>query len=175
MHRACTTCAQLVHRIGAYAFFALALTACSDGATVRPDPLLIRNPTVPIGAIQRFDPVKFDGDWAVQASAGGAWALAGFSVSGAGTLWREQDGRTADITPRATGILQLAYADAVLRDLWVVWTDPDHTTLAVGTPDGSFGFIATRVGKARGDQIRAARQVLDFNGYRTIEWAWIAI
>ena len=175
MHRACTTCAPTVHRFGVFALFVLVLAACTDGSNLRSDPLLIRNPTVPIGAIQRFDPVRFDGDWGVQATAGGPWALRGFTVSGRGTGWREDDGRSARMTLRATGILRLTYADETQRDLWVVWTDPDHNTLAVGTPDGSFGFIATRVGQARGDQITAARQVLDFNGYRTREWVWIAI
>ena len=169
MHRACTTCAQSVHRFGAYTLLALTLVACTDGANPDSDPSLMRNPTVPIGAIQRFESAKFDGDWRIYASAGGDWDLAAFAVSDDSTQWREQ-GRAATVTPRATGILQLTYSDGTQRDLWVVWTDPDHHTVALGNPEGDFGFIATKVGRFRADQVTAAGQVLDFNGYRTDEW-----
>lgn len=171
MHNACTGCAQAVHRFGVLAFFALmlVLSACATRAPQTADPSLIRNPTVPIGAILRFDPVKFDGNWVVYSSAGGAWDLVGFTVSGGSTRWAEQGG-TATLTRRATGILQMTYADGAQRDLWVLWTDPDHHTVAIGNPEGDFGFIATREGRFRTDQVRAAAQVLDFNGYRTADW-----
>ena len=57
-----------------------------------------------------------------------------------------------------------------VRDVWVVWIDPDHQTAALGSPDGAFGFVVTRPNASRADQVTAARQVLDFNGYRTAEW-----
>ena len=169
MHRACTTCAQAVHRFGVYILLSLVLAGCANVAGVGRDPALIRNPTVPIGAILRFDPAKFDGNWSVYSTAGGDWTLTGFTVAGRGTRWREP-GRRARITPRATGILQLTYAGGARRDLWVIWTDPDHHTVALGTPGGGFGFIATRAGRFRADQVAAAGRVLDFNGYRTAEW-----
>jgi apolipoprotein D and lipocalin family protein len=147
----------------------LVLASCSVGVAPPDDPSLIRNPTVPIGAIQRFDLQKFDGDWQVHSSAGGDWALSGFTVSQGGTQWRGPSG-AATIMPRATGILRLTYADETQRDLWVIWTDPDHHTVAIGNPEGDFGFIATRTGRFRVDQVTAAAQVLDFNGYRTTDW-----
>lgn len=170
VHSACTTCAQAVHRFGIYAIFAFLLASCAQNAPTAGDPSLIRNPTVPIGAILRFDAAKFDGDWSVHSSAGGAWALNSFTVSDRSTAWREP-GRTGVLTPRATGIFRLTYSDGTTRDLWVIWTDPDHHTVALGNPDGDLGFIATQVGKFRRDQVAAAAQVLDFNGYRTREWA----
>ncbi|WP_299724626.1 lipocalin family protein [uncultured Tateyamaria sp.] len=158
-----------MHRIAASAAFTLALVGCAQVSDRGDDPALIRNPTVPIGAIQRFEAAKFDGDWRVHASAGGDWALREFTVSGSATAWREAAG-AATIAPRATGILQLTYDDGTQRDLWVVWTDPDHHTVALGNPEGDFGFIATRAGRFRADQVTAAGQVLDFNGYRTDAW-----
>ena len=159
-----------VFRRAGYAFFALALAACTDGANRGGDASALRDPTVPIGAILRFDPALFDGDWRVHSAAGAAWDLTGFTVSGRSTAWREPAG-SATITARATGILQLRYADGTQRDLWVIWTDPDHHTVALGTPDGAFGFIATKAGRFRADQVTAAGQVLDFNGYRTQTWS----
>ena len=176
MHKPCTTCAQLVHRIGIVCGMSVvvALSACVDlagsGAQVE---IPARNPTATIGAISRFEQARFDGDWRVQSSAGGAWTLTRFTVSDGGTQWREgtdQGARGGQLTPRAAGILQLTYADGTQRDLWVLWTDPDHHTLALGEPEGRFGFIATRAGRYRADQVTAAAQVLDFNGYRTREW-----
>lgn len=158
-----------MHRLAAFCAFLL-LVACAEGPpSVGSQAIPLRNPTVPIGAILRFDPAKFDGDWSVYSSAGGDWALSTFSVSGRSTQWRE-DARAGTLTPRATGIFRLTYLDGVQRDLWVIWTDPDHHTVALGDPDGDFGFIATKVGKFRVDQVAAATQVLDFNGYRTKDW-----
>lgn len=169
MRRACATCARAVRRWGAHVVLSLVLAGCANVAGVGRDPALIRNPTVPIGAILRFDPAKFDGDWSVYATAGGDWALSDFTVAGRGTRWREP-GRRARITSRAPGILKLTYAGGAQRELWVIWTDPDHHTVALGSPEGGFGFIATRAGRFRADQVAAARQVLDFNGYRTAQW-----
>jgi apolipoprotein D and lipocalin family protein len=52
-------------------------------------------------------------------------------------------------------------------DWWVIWADTDLRTLAIGTPDGRFGFILERSGRLPPDRLEAARQVFDFNGYRT--------
>ena len=168
MHRACTTCAQAVHRFGAYAILSLVLVACSDAGRFGSDPSILRNPTVPIGAITRFDPALFDGRWEVIETAGGAWDLRDFEVAGNSTEWR--GGVTGTITQRAPGILKIDYAGGTSRDIWIVWIDPDHQTAAIGDPEGRFGFVATRPGRARADQAEAARQVLDFNGYKTKDW-----
>jgi apolipoprotein D and lipocalin family protein len=52
-------------------------------------------------------------------------------------------------------------------DWWVLWADTDLRTLAIGTPDGRFGFILERSGNLPPDRLEAARQVFDFNGYDT--------
>ena len=152
---------------------ALCLVGCAQEAVID-DTRLLRNPTVPIGAITRFEPARCDGRWTIQQSGGGDWDLRSFEVAEQSAVWREtlSGGAVRDgvIAQRAPGILRLTYAGGDLRDLWVVWIDPDHQTAALGDPDGQFGFVATRAGTARADQITAARQVLDFNGYRTETW-----
>ena len=173
MHKVCTTCAQAVHRFGASGVTVTALVllaACGPAAI--DDARLLRKPTVPIGAISRFQVGLFDGVWSVVRTAGGDWRVTKFRV--AGPIWEE---RGTDVVPRTsriaalgTGILRLDYGDGTQRDIWVLWTDPDHQTVAVGDPEGRFGFVAVRQGKRRADQIRAAEQVMDFNGYRTDTW-----
>ena len=52
-------------------------------------------------------------------------------------------------------------------ELWVLWVDDDFRTAVIGTPDGRFGWIMDRPGQASRDRTRAAREILDFNGYDT--------
>ncbi|MEM7076486.1 MAG: hypothetical protein AAF484_15450 [Pseudomonadota bacterium] len=51
------------------------------------------------------------------------------------------------------------------RELWLVWIDEGRRTAAIGTPDGSFGWILDRSSTGGQDRITAAREVLAFNGY----------
>jgi apolipoprotein D and lipocalin family protein len=49
--------------------------------------------------------------------------------------------------------------------LWILWVDADYRVAAVGTPSGAFGRILSRDPQPRPDLLRAAREVLEFNGY----------
>ena len=50
---------------------------------------------------------------------------------------------------------------------WVIWADTNLRTLAIGTPDGRFGFILNKGDSLPADRLNAAREVFDFNGYST--------
>ncbi len=52
------------------------------------------------------------------------------------------------------------------EDWWVIWVDSGYRTLAIGTPSGRFGFILDR-GVIPVDRLNAAREIFDFNSYRT--------
>jgi apolipoprotein D and lipocalin family protein len=52
------------------------------------------------------------------------------------------------------------------EEWWVIWVDVGYRTLAIGTPSGRFGIILDR-GAIPGDRLEAAREIFDFNGYRT--------
>lgn len=47
---------------------------------------------------------------------------------------------------------------------WVLWADADYRTLVIGTPNGRLGFILNR-GPFPADRLKAAREILDWNGY----------
>ena len=161
-------CARSVRGVGAWLALAF-VAACGPQSPTTSDVVIpFRNPTAQIGAISRFDLSAFAGTWQVRRSAGGAWLLKTFAVQG--NQWTEMGAGSALITERATGRLTLAYDGGTARDLWVLWVDEGHDTVALGTPDGSFGFVAQRRGVTRTDQVRAAAQVMDFNGYRTQDW-----
>jgi apolipoprotein D and lipocalin family protein len=48
---------------------------------------------------------------------------------------------------------------------WVIWADTNLRTLAIGTPDGRFGFILNKGADLPADRLNAAREIFDFNGY----------
>lgn len=49
--------------------------------------------------------------------------------------------------------------------IWVLWVDEDVRTAVLGNPEGSFAAILNRTARLRGDRLRAAREILAFNGY----------
>lgn len=54
-------------------------------------------------------------------------------------------------------------------ELWILWLDFDNRTMAIGTPDGSFGFILDREATGGEDRIAAARDIMEWMGYRVDE------
>jgi apolipoprotein D and lipocalin family protein len=124
------------------------------------------------------------------------WSAAAFQPAQVAGVWRQVadfrsseacDAGAVEIVPegaglRLTGTLCLAgKAETVsgvaplvgpgrLRvkgeDWWVIWVDVGYRTLAIGTPSGRFGIILDR-GPIPGDRLNAAREIFDFNGYRT--------
>ena len=48
---------------------------------------------------------------------------------------------------------------------WVLWVDEEYRTAVIGTPSGAFGAVINRTASIKPDRLRAAREVLDFNGY----------
>lgn len=48
---------------------------------------------------------------------------------------------------------------------WILWADADYRTLVIGTPSGQFGFVLNRESRLPPDRLRAAREILDWNGY----------
>lgn len=50
-------------------------------------------------------------------------------------------------------------------ELWVIWVDDGFRTAAIGTPDGTYGWIVDRRPEGGADRLKAAAEILDFNGY----------
>ena len=53
----------------------------------------------------------------------------------------------------------------VTADYWVLWVDDAYQTAVVGVPSGRAGWILNRTPKISPDRLKAARDVLAFNGY----------
>ena len=51
------------------------------------------------------------------------------------------------------------------REFWVLWVDEGFRTAVLGNKQGDFGWIVDRSTTGGADRIKAAREILDFNGY----------
>lgn len=149
-------------RLTAWALLLLAACAAPGG---------FRNTGAPIYSAAAFDPAAITGDW-VQAAAflpprsacrSGAVQIAPGRIDGRLCLAGRDTALAGPLAPVGPGRLQPPQGPV----WWVLWADTDLRTLAIGTPDGSFGTILVRRGGLSADRLRAAAEIFDFNGYDT--------
>jgi apolipoprotein D and lipocalin family protein len=147
----------------------LALAACA-----RPQPAGFRQADAPIWSAAAFAPGQASGTWR---------QVAAFAEKPGGCTPGRLDVAPAPGGLALEGMLCLAGKAEAVRglavsagpgrlavpgqeDWWVLWVDSGYRTLAIGTPSGRFGFVLDREGGAP-DRLAAAREVFDFNGYRS--------
>lgn len=162
-----------MHRL-IFAFFLL-LSACAPRAVV--DGGIYRTPTSPIYSNAAFDVARMEGNWD---------QVATFSMTSCGPGKAEFAGKgtalqaryklcvsgldllgSGVVAPTGPGRFKVVGDDAIGQDWWVLWVDESYRTMAIGAPSGTFGFILNRGEKIPADRLKAAREVLDFNGYNT--------
>lgn len=134
-----------------------------------------RDPAVRISSAALFDPGRFAGRWyvvqshvpgcsgAVQdwtAEGDGSYSLAGTDCSGGSPA--KLTGRAVVTGPGGRITAQSAYARA---PIYVLWVDEGYRVAALGTPSGAWATVLSRTPEPRPDLSRAAREVLEFNGY----------
>lgn len=157
----------------ALALLPLALAAC----VAFPE---YRDTDVPISSMATFEPAKYAGTWYEIASfpvpfqSGCRNTTATYTAAPDGTLnilnacdtddGMDQIGGTARID--GPGRLKIRL-DGVpfAADYWVLWVDTDYRTAVVGTPAGRSGWILNREPTIPADRLKAARDILAFNGY----------
>ncbi|TDT75157.1 apolipoprotein D and lipocalin family protein [Litoreibacter halocynthiae] len=153
----------------------MVLAACEPKPAFVPDGF--RDTNIPITSSTRFNPKRFAGDWRVIESfeqtprevaisrvtfrpeAGGyryipQAAISPLAADAEGAVWPVyRIGQFGRLSPEAGD------------PIWVIWVDEDHRTAALGTPSGRFGMIINRTENLRSDRLKAAREILAFNGY----------
>ena len=153
----------------------LALAACEPAPAFVPDGF--RDTNVPITSSTRFDPKRFAGDWRVIES----FEQTPREVAISRVTFRPETGgyryiSQAAISPLAAdaegaewpllSIGQFGRLSPEKGDpIWVIWVDEDHRTAALGTPSGRIGMIVNRTKNLRLDRLKAAREIMAFNGY----------
>lgn len=72
---------------------------------------------------------------------------------------------SAEVTGPGQLSVSFSQIPFVSAPYWVLWVDEDYLTAVVGVPSGRAGWILNRDPQIPRDRLRAALEVLDFNGY----------
>nr|WP_242679178.1 lipocalin [Rhodobacter calidifons] len=127
----------------------------------------------PIWSAAAFQPAEAAGTWRQVATfqAEGASCRAGSVVltPEAGGLRMEGTLCLAGVARNVSGLAPVTGPGRLRvagEDWWILWVDTGYRTLAIGTPSGRFGLLLDR-GAIPADRMQAAREIFDFNGYRT--------
>lgn len=133
-----------------------------------------RDPSAIIASKADFDAAAFAGTWHEVARFPGTPGCAGAQIT-----FAVQPGGLTRTLRCADGSQQVARLDvaplgrlsvlsgAAPTPLWVLWTDIGYRTAIIVAPDGTAGQILNRAPGVPVDRLRAALEVLDFNGFRT--------
>ncbi|WP_299024048.1 lipocalin family protein [uncultured Sulfitobacter sp.] len=158
----------------------LALGGCV-AAPPAPVPLgpTYRDADALIGVTSRYDAQKFAGVWYIRAGFDPALGRMAFRmidtpkgrVMRLGAFVCDPAGICGDfsedlpVTRLGKGQFRVTMPDGGTRDFWVLWVDEGFRTAVLGNKQGDFGWIVDRSTKGGADRIKAAREILDFNGY----------
>lgn len=152
---------------------ALALTAC----VALPE---YRDTDVPISSMATFDANAYAGTWyeianfPVPFQSGCRNTTATYTPNASGTLDVLNTCMTDDGLDQIAGAARIdgpgrlkVRLDGVpfAADYWVLWVDTGYRTAVVGTPSGRAGWILNRDPGIPADRLKAARDILAFNGY----------
>ena len=160
-----------------------ALVALGACAAELPTPLpvspIYRDQTALIGVTSRFDEKKFGGVWYVRAGFdrdigrmafriidgpnGSVMRLGAFVCDPAGVCGDYSE--DLPLTRQGKGQFRVQMTNGQTRDIWVLWVDEGFRTAVLGNKAGDFGWIVDRSTKGGADRIKAAGEILDFNGY----------
>ncbi|MEL6588012.1 MAG: lipocalin family protein [Pseudomonadota bacterium] len=160
----------------------LLLAGCT--ALVAPVLPSYRDQSVTIASKADFDPTRYAGRWyeiarfPVPFQAGCDGAVADYAPPEGDTLrlrniCLDADGRPLRSISGAARVAGPGRLSVTLTGVpftapyWVLWTDSTYRTAVVGQPDGRAGWILNRTPTLPRDRLRAALEVLDFNGYDT--------
>jgi apolipoprotein D and lipocalin family protein len=160
---------------------AVVLAGCSTAVVA---PLLpgYRDRTVPIASKADLDLDRYAGRWyevaryPVPFQEGCAGAMAEYGSPEGGVLALRnvcldpagREIRTIAGEARVVGPGRLSVRlDGVpfVAPYWVLWVDEGYRTAVVGQPDDRAGWVLNRDPDIPDDRLRAARAVLEFNGY----------
>jgi apolipoprotein D and lipocalin family protein len=142
----------------------LLLAACAP----KPEPaVLYRDTTRQVYSLAAFAPARISGHW-VQVAGFGNACHGGSIEIGKVTQYALclPDGRKSGAGVM-TATLPGRFDLPGVGPFWVLWADADNRTLVIGTPSGRYGMILNRDANLPPDRLKAARDILKFNGYDT--------
>ena len=166
-----------MHRVAILLAMLAALAGCGSTG-------VYRDTSVPISSAAAFDPTRYVGRWyeiarfPVLFQAGCVAVTAAYALREDGRLQIENscregalDGPVRRIVGEARitgpGRLSVGFDTVPLirAPYWVLWVDEGYRTAVVGVPSGRAGWILNRTPEIPEDRLKAALEVLEFNGY----------
>lgn len=142
---------------------ALVLSACT---APKPEPQAsFRDTSRQVYSIAALDPARIGGRW-VQVAGFGDACRGGAMEIGAVTQYAlclpagAKSGQGA-MTSSVPGRFDLPG----VGPFWVLWADADNRTVVIGAPSGTYGMVLNREAALPADRLKAARDILEFNGY----------
>ena len=130
---------------------ALVLAGCSGPSA--PDGAVYRDTGAPISSQVDVTAARLDGPWHVRVGPVLGPVAAGDVL------------RLAELAPAGPGRFEVTQGALKGQVLWVLWLDADSRTAAIGHPDGRLGWIMDRAETGGADRIRAAREIMEWQGY----------
>ncbi|MCX7560833.1 lipocalin [Sulfitobacter sp. F26204] len=121
-----------------------------------------RNPTAVIAGTSRFDAARFAGEWQTVACLGRCAGSVRYLAATDGVYLRRTAGGDTPYLIAAPGVLRRTGAEETLV---VMWVDEGFRTAAIGDADGRWAAVLDRSGKPGADRVKAAMEILDFNGW----------
>ncbi|MFQ6548687.1 lipocalin family protein [Aestuariibius sp. 2305UL40-4] len=146
----------------------LFLAACARSPDSATGQVVYRDQAAPIASRATVDWARMQGDWIViEGAPDGIFGLPGNTMTlDLPRLIVERPDRPGarliEVAIDGPGRLSQVQGAA---PLWILWVDDGYRTVAIGTPDGSFGWIMDRDPAPARDRLRAAREVLAWYGY----------
>ncbi len=159
----------------AWVFAALALAACGDLPTAPAPSAGYRTARTPIYSTAGLNIARMVGTWQQVAGFGAAKSCPqhpALQVSAGenGAVQVVYDLCLGGMRARGAGAMTSAGAQGRYRlpglvaPIWVLWIDEGDRSIALGTPDGSFGAVLSK-DAIPADRLRASREVLAWNSY----------
>lgn len=141
---------------------ALLLAACAPKPVVEP---VYRDTSRQVYSIAGFAPGRIAGHWNQVAGFGTACSGGSMEI-GAQTTYALclPSGVKSGAGPMQAAVPGRFDLPGV-GPFWVLWVDGDNRTMVVGQPAGKFGMILNRDAHLPPDRLKAARDILEFNGY----------
>lgn len=139
------------------------LAACAPKPP--PAPVSYRDTSRQVYSIAGLEPGRIQGEW--QQMAGFGSACRGGSIAiGPVTQYALclPSGVKVGQGPMTAGVPGRFDLPGV-GPFWVLWADADNRTMVIGAPSGRYGMILNRGSSLPPDRLKAARDILRFNGY----------
>ena len=141
---------------------ALSLAACAPKPVADP---VYRDTSRQVYSIAAFDSARMEGHWTQVAGFGASCASGSMDIAAVTTyslcLPKGPKSGQGAMVASVPGRFDLPG----IGPFWVLWADADDRTLVIGAPAGHYGMILNRDGALPADRLKAARDILEFNGY----------